>query len=158
MTFSIDRARPEDLDAVSRLAAALMQLHHRLDPARFMVGAGVEDGYRRFLGGLLQDAATVVLVAHVDQQVAGYVYARLEPRDWNLYLEACGHVHDLFVAAEYRRQGIARALLKRALDELYGKGAPRVVLSTAFHNEEAQRLFASLGFRSTMLEMARERD
>jgi RimJ/RimL family protein N-acetyltransferase len=33
-----------------------------------------------------------------------------------------------------------------------------VVLSTAERNEAAQRLFASMGFRRTMIEMTRELD
>jgi RimJ/RimL family protein N-acetyltransferase len=33
-----------------------------------------------------------------------------------------------------------------------------VVLSTAVQNEPAQRLFANLGFRRTMIEMTRELD
>ena len=39
----------------------------------------------------------------------------------------------------------------------YGRAA-RVVLSTAAHNEAAQRLFAGEGFRRTMIEMTRELD
>jgi RimJ/RimL family protein N-acetyltransferase len=38
------------------------------------------------------------------------------------------------------------------------RGAPRVVLSTAARNARAQRLFASAGFRDTMIEMTRELD
>ena len=40
--------------------------------------------------------------------------------------------------------------------ELASRGAPRVVLSTAFRNEAAQRLFERMGFRRTMVEMTRE--
>jgi hypothetical protein len=35
-------------------------------------------------------------------------------------------------------------------------GAPRVMLWTAEQNDSAQRLFARLGFRRTMIEMTRE--
>jgi hypothetical protein len=41
----------------------------------------------------------------------------------------------------------------RALAE---RGAPRIVLKTSTKNEAAQRLFASLGWRPTMMEMTRE--
>ena len=40
--------------------------------------------------------------------------------------------------------------------ELERRGAPRILLATAVENEPAQRLFASLGFRTTMVEMTRE--
>ena len=49
-------------------------------------------------------------------------------------------------------------LLEETLAFLKSRGAPRVVLSTAEQNEHAQRLFASAGFRRTMVEMTRELD
>jgi ribosomal protein S18 acetylase RimI-like enzyme len=49
-------------------------------------------------------------------------------------------------------------LLTATLAELKGRGAPRVVLSTAQGNEAAQHMFESAGFRRTMIEMTRELD
>ena len=55
-----------------------------------------------------------------------------------------------------RQRGVGRRLAEAALAFLTARGAPRVVLSTAERNEAAQRLFASMGFRRTMIEMTRE--
>ena len=41
-------AHPDDVPAVSRLAAELVRLHHRLDPQRFMLVEPIEDGYKWF--------------------------------------------------------------------------------------------------------------
>ncbi len=49
-------------------------------------------------------------------------------------------------------------LVNEAVRRLTAKGAPRVLLLTAVQNEAAQKLFAKLGFRTTMLEMTREAD
>ena len=46
--------------------------------------------------------------------------------------------------------------MNSALDWLRERGAPRVVLWTSPHNDNAQRLFEHLGFRRTMIEMTRE--
>jgi ribosomal protein S18 acetylase RimI-like enzyme len=54
-----------------------------------------------------------------------------------------------------RREGIGRTLLDATLVALAARGAPLVV-STAERNEAAQRLFASAGFRRTIIEMTRE--
>jgi GNAT superfamily N-acetyltransferase len=51
-----------------------------------------------------------------------------------------------------------RLLLEVALKFFRPSGAWRVVLSTAERNEAAQRLFASTGFRRTMIEMTLELD
>jgi ribosomal protein S18 acetylase RimI-like enzyme len=67
-----------------------------------------------------------------------------------------GVFHDIVVDPAHRGQGIGRVLLDAAIAALTARGAPRVVLSTAERNEPAQRLFASAGFRRTMIEMTRE--
>jgi RimJ/RimL family protein N-acetyltransferase len=46
--------------------------------------------------------------------------------------------------------------MEAAMAWLREHGAPRVVLGTAEQNAGAQRLFAKLGFRRTMIEMTRE--
>jgi RimJ/RimL family protein N-acetyltransferase len=46
--------------------------------------------------------------------------------------------------------------MEGALAWLRQRKAPRVVLWTSPHNENAQRLFDHLGFRRTMIEMTRE--
>jgi len=157
VSLAIRTAQPEDLAAISRLAGELVRLHHHMDEARFLLAPGVEEGYRRYIASQLPDEASVILAAELGGEVVGYAYGRMEPRDWNLLLDACGQLHDVFVDPRHRRQGIARALVQAAIDALESKGAPRVLLHTAIRNEEAQRLFRSLGFRSTMLEMTRER-
>jgi ribosomal protein S18 acetylase RimI-like enzyme len=47
-------------------------------------------------------------------------------------------------------------LLEATVAELEKRGVPRVLLSTAERNTAAQHLFASAGFRRTMIEMTRE--
>jgi ribosomal protein S18 acetylase RimI-like enzyme len=65
-------------------------------------------------------------------------------------------LYDLVVDPVRRREGIGRMLLDATLAELVTRNAPRLVLSTAEQNDAAQRLFASAGFRRTMIEMTRE--
>jgi GNAT superfamily N-acetyltransferase len=67
-----------------------------------------------------------------------------------------GFIHDVVVDESSRRSGIAGLLVEAAIAWLRAQGAPRVVLWTAELNPPAQRLFAGLGFRRTMIEMTRE--
>jgi ribosomal protein S18 acetylase RimI-like enzyme len=149
-------AEVEDLPEVAKLAAALVRQHYEFDPLRFMLIPNAEVGYARFLRGQLDDGESLVLVAERDDAIVGYAYARLEPRDWNNLLDACGALHDLYVAEPARRSGVARALALEVCARLKEKGAPRVVLHTASPNAGAHAFFKSLGFRQTMLEMTRE--
>src|SRR5688572_24312679 len=156
MTITVRPARPADVPALGRMGAALARLHHEFDRARFMLPDDVESGYAWWLGRELKSKEAVVLVAERDGEAVGYAYGRLEGRDWNALLDACGCLHDLWVDEVARRAGAGEALVEAVARRLGELGAPRVVLSTAAKNEAAQRLFARLGFRPTMIEMTRE--
>jgi ribosomal protein S18 acetylase RimI-like enzyme len=162
VTIEVRAARAEDVPAAARLAAALVRQHHDYDPLRFMCLEPVEEGYERFLRSQIGREDVVLLVAVTLGErggaVAGYVLGSLEPRDWSDLREACGKIHDLYVDASFRKHGIATGLLEAAVAQLEAMGAPRVVLMAAWRNEPARRLFDKLGFRATMLEMAREAD
>jgi ribosomal protein S18 acetylase RimI-like enzyme len=153
----IRRAEPADVPTLGTLGALLMRAHHQFDPQRFMSpGSDPESGYGWFLGTQLRDPEVVVLVAERDGEVVGYVYAGLEPQSWKELRDAAGFIHDIVVMESGRRGGVATALLEAAMAWLREKGAPRVILWTADKNEAAQRLFAKLGFRRTMIEMTKE--
>lgn len=153
----IRHAKVEDLTAVGQMAGHLVRLHNEFDRQRFMEIPDVEAGYAQYFAGELKDPKALLLVAEDDQhELAGYAYGRLEPRDWNALREACAMVHDLYVRDEYRHRGVGRMLLRGALDAFAERQAPRVMLSTATQNKAAQALFASMGFRATMIEMTCE--
>lgn len=154
--LQVRSARPSDREALGALAAALVRMHHELNPRRFMSSEGIEAGYGRWLIKESTEPSALVFVAELAGQVVGYTYARLEEKSWNDLLEAHGKLHDVFVIPSARKLGAARLLVEAACKELERRGAPRILLATAVENEPAQRLFASLGFRTTMVEMTRE--
>lgn len=151
-------ARPADLPAAACLAAKMVRLHHRFDPHRFMLPPNIEHGYEGFLKGELADRAAVLLVAeNMAAQIVGYAYGRIEGINWALLLAEHGELIDLYVDESVRRHGVATALVEEMVRRLEGMGAPRIVLSAAIDNPNAQALFRRLGFRPTMVEMTRER-
>src|SRR5579883_922525 len=127
------RVRPMkvgDLKRVGVLAGQLVRQHHRTDPDRFMEIPNVEEGYAWWFKSQLSKTGTVLLVAEDGGEIVGYLYGTLEPRDWNLLLEAHGAIHDVLVEPSLRRKGVGRALMQAGLAALTEKGARRVVLST----------------------------
>ncbi len=141
---------------MARLAGKLVRQHHAFDAERFFLPERVEVGYAWWFGREIDRDEVVLLVAVRGGVVVGYAYGRLEERDWNQLLDACGALHDLWVEEPERRRGVAARLVQAAIAALEAKGAPRVVLHTAAGNAGAQALFARLGFRRTMIEMTRE--
>lgn len=152
--MTVRPARPEDLDQLAAMGAALARMHHEQDRARFMYADDFERGYRRWFGVELPRDEVCLRVAESEQgQVQGYVYGRLEERDWNSLLDRHAALVDIYVMPEARRGGAGAMLARAFCAWARGRGAPLVVLSTMTQNKAAQALFASLGFRPTMVEM-----
>jgi ribosomal protein S18 acetylase RimI-like enzyme len=157
MTLTIRKAERRDFEALGRLGAMLMRAHYAFDPKRFLApGEGVERGYGSFLASRLDSPDDCVFVAEQDGVVTGYVYAALEPMSWKELRGPAGFIHDVAVAVEARKSGVATKLMETAIDWLRERGAPRVVLWSAAPNDAAQALFHRLGFRDTMVEMTKE--
>jgi ribosomal protein S18 acetylase RimI-like enzyme len=155
----VRRATSRDLPTLGRLGALLVQEHHDFDGRRFMApSSGTPDGYAAFLGSQLDAPDAVVLVAELNGAVIGYAYGAVEGTDYMSLRGPAGVLHDLVLDPRCRGRGWGRLLLSAVLSSLKSLGAPRVVLSTAERNEAAQRLFAKMDFRRTMIEMTRELD
>jgi ribosomal protein S18 acetylase RimI-like enzyme len=139
-----------DLPRLGRLGALLLEAHHDLDPQRFLAATHrTAADYASFLNTKLEDPEAAILVAEAHANVIGYAYAAVQGYDYVSLRGPAGVLHDLIVDPEHRGRGVGGLLLK-------ARGAPRVVLSTAEGNQAAQRLFARMGFRRTMVEMTRE--
>ena len=155
----VRRATPADLPSIGRLGALLVAEHYDFDPQRFLAARPeTPAGYASFISTQLEEPDKAVLVADEDGEVIGYAYAAAEGYDYMALRGPAGVLHDIIVAPGLRGRGVGRLLLEAALEFLRSRGVPRVVLSTAEKNEGAQRLFASMGFRRTMIEMTRELD
>ena|SRR5690349_10786107 len=151
--ITIRPASKSDAAALGRHGAALMRQHHASDPRRFILTEHPEEGYGRFLVSQLANPDMLVLVAERADGVVGYVLAGLEPISWRDLRGPCGFIHDLFVHESARREGVGQSLLRDAIAWAHSRGRTQVVLWSKSGNEGAQRLFAKVGFRDTMVEM-----
>ena len=143
-----------DLPMIGPLGALLVRTHHDFDPKRFIAATTrTADGYASFLGTQLAVPNVIVLVAEVGGEVVAYSYSGVEGYDWMSLRGPAGVLYDIVVDPSQRGRGIGRTLLDATIAALKAKGAAQIVLSTAVPNEVAQRLFASAGFRRTMIEM-----
>lgn len=155
----VRRATPADLPGIGRLGALLVEEHYNFDPRRFLAASHrTPADYASFMSTQLEDPDVAVLVADDNGNMIGYAYAAVEGHNYMSLRGPAGVLHDVIVATEHRGRGVGRLLLDAALAFFSSRGLPRVVLSTAARNEAAQRLFARMGFRRTMIEMTRELD
>jgi ribosomal protein S18 acetylase RimI-like enzyme len=153
----IRRATRSDLRQIGRLGALLVEAHHAFDSRRFLAATSrTKDAYAAYLGTQLDVPDAAVFVAEDSADVIGYAYVAAESYDYMALRGPAGVLHDIIVDPERRGGGTGRLLLEAVLAYLRSRGLTQIVLSTAERNEAAQRFFASVGFRPTMIEMTHE--
>jgi len=111
----------------------------RIERASF----GVEAWPRRYFLELYRDCRCFFVVAKMRGRIAGYAVACVEKRN--------AEIDSLAVHPDYRRQGVADALMRHVLRELGAAGIGRVELMVRTGNTAGAQLYRSLGFRRVRL-------
>jgi len=156
MSWKVRSAVQSDAQAIAALNGVVQSLHHRHRPDWFKPAEA--ETFLPVVEGWLSNQQFAVFVAEDDlgRLVAYATGVRFERPDNPL---TCGasvvELDQLAVLESARRQGIGRALSERVIGWAAEVGASRVELSTWEFNDDARRLFTSLGFAATSLRMAR---
>ena len=107
----------------------------RIERASF----GAEAWPRKYFLELYRDCRDFFVVAKVGGRVAGYAVACAEKRN--------AEIASLAVHPDYRRRGVADALMRHTLRALGAAGFGRVELMVRTGNTAGAQLYRSLGFR-----------
>lgn len=91
----------------------------------------------------MQVACARSILAESDGKAVGYILYWLLP--------GAIDIHNLAVHADYRRRGIARALLQRVINQAKVQSIARVMLEVRKSNVPAQKLYESAGFSVTAI-------
>lgn len=140
-----------DFPVFDRFDAALHKMHQQARPDLF---APCEHLFtQQQFAEMLADPGQVLLLAEVGGRPAGLCAAELKqpPECAFLHPAKALYIGDLFVAEEFRRGGVGRALLEAAQRLGKEKGARRVSLMVWPFNEEALRFYEELGFSTRSL-------
>ena len=138
MADAVRQAGPEDAALVAPLFDLYRQFYEQpSDPALALA----------FIRARLERQESVVFLAERDGRPVGFVqlypvFSSTAARPRRLWL-----LNDLYVAAEARGGGVARALMQRARRLAEETDAVGLELATAHSNHAAQRLYESLGWR-----------
>lgn len=134
--MQIREAVNTDLDVVARLFNAYRDFYQREPDLPLAM---------RFISARLEHRDSVILLAeHSDTGVIGF--CQLYPSFCSVEAAPIFVLYDLFVSANQRRNGAARALLQAAEAHAAATGHARMDLSTARSNHAAQALYESLGW------------
>jgi ribosomal protein S18 acetylase RimI-like enzyme len=91
------------------------------------------------------DHGAYFLVARTDDSLIGWVLVDRSV-DWFTHKEI-GWISDVYVKQEFRKNGVAKALLEQSLVEFKHIGYDDVRLNVFSFNEKAMRLYEKLGFK-----------
>ncbi|SRR5579883_1738580 len=138
--LTIRQATVDDVELVAPLFDAYRQFYQKApDP----------DGVRHFLTHRLAQGESVIFVATTPgaNGEQGIGFTQLYPCFSSTAMRPMWILNDLFVAPAARRQGVARALLRRARAFGESVGAVELMLQTAVDNHAGQALYSGEGWR-----------
>jgi ribosomal protein S18 acetylase RimI-like enzyme len=97
-----------------------------------------------FLKERLSKEKSIVFIAIENDRYTGFI--QLYPSFSSVGMKKIWILNDLFVSADHRKKGIGQLLIGHVLAYCKETGRKKVVLSTAYDNINAQKLYEKLGF------------
>lgn len=157
--MKIRRANQADIPALVALNRSVQELHARAWPDRFRSNVPAESVAQAF-EAMLRAPSSYWLVADAaeddrDGQPVAFLSAEFREREetWCAVAQRVCYLGGIAVAPEFRRRGIARALLTELQREAEIRGVAHIDLDVWAFNSAARQTFASLGFRGVMERM-----
>jgi aminoglycoside 3-N-acetyltransferase I len=143
MSFAVRRLGPADAETMRELNSLFAAAFD--DPASYE-SAPPDEAY---LGRVLGDRKTIVLVVQEDEHIVGglvaYVLDKLEKERSEIY------IYDLAVAEDRRRQGIATALIEHVQAFAADLGAWVIYVQADHGDDAAIALYGKLGTREDVM-------
>ena len=133
--MTIRQASIQDMDQLAILFAEYRVFYQQsFDP----------EAAKQFLQERMINQESMIFIAIDDGKYAGFT--QLYPSFSSVGMKKIWILNDLFVAPGFRQKGIAQALINHVLRYSKETGRKKVILSTAYDNFNAQKLYKKLGF------------
>ena len=141
------------INRIKPLWEELNKQHLNLSPyfKEYYSALRFEDRKRVILQNALGGEVRVDLASDASSHLIGYCVSSIDKL-------LIGEIDSIFVNRTYRRQGIGKALMEKALAWLDGKGAKKKIVSVAVGNEQVYGFYTHFGFfpRLIMLEQKKQ--
>ncbi len=155
MTVSIREARAGDEGTLVRLNGFAQDLHATRRPEHFRQTQTSE--LAAWYKSVLETASARLLIAEEEQAPVGYLSSIIHhaPETPLVYARRWCEIDQIAVDPAYRRRGIARALIARAIAAAEAEGIRQIEATCWSFNNPGQHLFLGLRFmpRTVRLEL-----
>jgi GNAT superfamily N-acetyltransferase len=135
-----------DFDAIAHLNEGVQNLHHKLYPEEFKSFdlSLAESAFKR----ILADPDSIAFLATREGEAIGYILCMIKTRAESefQYAKTTLLIDQIYVRDAYRKQGLAKALLDKAVDLAREKGIKEIGLNHWEANAAAGEFFAKNGF------------
>ena len=150
----IRRASERDLDAIVDLLVRNKRLNEEFDPM-LTVNDEIAEVARRYASEAMRDPNSLVLVCEEGGRVVGFLKADVIDR---LFYEPRreGVIREFYLLPEFRRRGIGRTMIEKAMEELRSMGAGIITAEFPSQHKIAVSFYENLGFRPIISKYAKE--
>jgi len=141
--YMIRFATTADANRIAEIHVATWRDAYRgIVPDSFLASMSVEEHVARWRGRIEANAKLVFVHEH-EGRIDGFV-SMGAGRDVDAKTD--GEIYALYIASESWRNGIGRALMEKAEEELQSRGLNRIVLWVLGRNDRARRFYGSVGY------------
>ncbi|MBK8551833.1 MAG: GNAT family N-acetyltransferase [Ignavibacteria bacterium] len=136
--MKIKRAKIEDLEIVSSLFDLYRQFYEQKSDL---------NSAKEFLSERINKNESVIFLAMDEDTNKGMGFVQLYPAFSSVSMKRLWILNDLFVHENYRKQGVAEALIEKAKELVRESNAKGLILETHLSNVNAQKLYDKTGFK-----------
>lgn len=145
--MKIRKATSNDLEQLMVCGKSLLKQHAALDPY-FTLSEHAESIYQQFLESCFDSDDKILLVAQGDTEIKGYAVAEIQKRSDIFLIKQNGYINNVFIDTRFRKQGIARELLRALKVWFESKSIEYIELSVLAENTIAKKTWSSFGFNA----------
>jgi ribosomal protein S18 acetylase RimI-like enzyme len=135
-TFNTRRANIDDINKIAPLLDAYRQFYEQEPDLEFA---------QEFISARLNNDESIIFIAEDEKQNA-LGFCQIYPSFCSVIGAPIYVLYDLFVSPNARKFGLGKMLLEQAREHAQANGIPRMDLTTAKTNFNAQSLYESLGW------------
>ncbi|MEO8209706.1 MAG: GNAT family N-acetyltransferase, partial [bacterium] len=102
---------------------------------------------KKFLSERINNNESVIFIAMDEEKNKGMGFVQLYPSFSSVSMKRIWILNDLFVHENYRKQGVAEALINESKTYSLKTNSKGIILETHSTNMNAQRLYDKIGFK-----------